>query len=79
MPGVPVATSLTIVIMLTLLYVLGAFFYRWRLSAERALALAEDVRSEHEVLAAVVQLGNAGPPVRPADTRHLRVVNGGRQ
>lgn len=78
MPGVPAATSLTIVIMLILLYVLGGLFYRWRLSAERAQARTEELQAEHVVLAAAVRLGNAGPPVPPVDTRHLRVVNGGR-
>jgi hypothetical protein len=66
------------VILLILLYVLGGFFYRWRLSAERAQVRTEELQAEHDALAAVVLLRNAGPPVPPADTRHLRVVSGRR-
>jgi hypothetical protein len=71
MPGVPAATSLTIVIILILLYVLGGFFYRWRLSAERARVRTEELQAEHDALAAVVLLRQAGPP---APRRHLHVV-----
>jgi type II secretory pathway pseudopilin PulG len=78
MPGVPATTSLIMVVLLILLYVLGGFFYRWRLSAERAQARTEELQAEHDALAAVVLLQRAGPPVPPADTRHLRVVNGSR-